>query len=246
MDKHDILIVSKSDDNSIYVTTKGDIFEIAAAIKAITGGIVHHTMENRGRGVKKMNNILISIKPQWCNLILNGRKTLEIRKSKPNLTTPFRCYIYCSEKNAQNPHHILEIHNSDGKIIKANGKVIGEFICDYIKEYSTELYESDGEYYENIREVWQSEDDSSEEEYRIIASNDNGNLNHNEILQKSCLSLDELKKYVGLGDSHFFSWHISDFKLYDKPISIEKAPQTWCYCAKIKGEQNESDKKRSQ
>lgn len=47
MDKHDILIVSKSDDNSIYVTTKGDIFEIAAAIKAITGGIVHHTMENR-------------------------------------------------------------------------------------------------------------------------------------------------------------------------------------------------------
>lgn len=191
-----------------------------------------------------MNNILISIKPQWCNLILNGRKTLEIRKSKPNLTTPFRCYIYCSEKNAQNPHHILEIHNSDGKIIKANGKVIGEFICDYIKEYSTELYESDGEYYENIREVWQSEDDSSEEEYRIIASNDNGNLNHNEILQKSCLSLDELKKYVGLGDSHFFSWHISDFKLYDKPISIEKAPQTWCYCAKIKGEQNESDKKK--
>lgn len=162
-----------------------------------------------------MNNILISIKPQWCNLILNGRKTLEIRKSKPNLTTPFRCYIYCSEKNAQNPHHILEIHNSDGKIIKANGKVIGEFICDYIKEYRTELYESDGEYYENIREVWQSEDDSSEEEYRIIASNDNGNLNHNEILQKSCLSLDELKKYVGLGDSHFFSWHISDFKLYD-------------------------------
>ena len=49
MDKHDILIVSKSDDNSIYVTTKGDIFEIAAAIKAITGGIVHHTMENRGK-----------------------------------------------------------------------------------------------------------------------------------------------------------------------------------------------------
>ena len=43
MDKHDILIVSKSDDNSIYVTTKGDIFEIAAAIKAITGGIVRNS-----------------------------------------------------------------------------------------------------------------------------------------------------------------------------------------------------------
>ena len=40
MDKHDILIVSKSDDNSIYITTKGDIFEIAAAIKAITGDAI--------------------------------------------------------------------------------------------------------------------------------------------------------------------------------------------------------------
>lgn len=35
MDKHDILIVSKSDDNSIYVTTKGDIFEIAAQLKQL-------------------------------------------------------------------------------------------------------------------------------------------------------------------------------------------------------------------
>ena len=148
-----------------------------------------------------MNNILISIKPQWCNLILNGRKTLEIRKSKPNLTTPFRCYIYCSEKNAQNPHHILEIHNSDGKIIKANGKVIGEFICDYIKEYRTELYESDGEYYENIREVWQSEDDSSEEEYRIIVSNDNGNLNHNEI---STINVNNLTRVI---DFFFYRFH---------------------------------------
>lgn len=69
-----------------------------------------------------MNNILISIKPQWCNLILNGRKTLEIRKSKPNLTTPFRCYIYCSEKNAQNPHHNSKYTIRTEKLLKPTEK----------------------------------------------------------------------------------------------------------------------------
>ena len=35
--------------------------------------------------------VLISIKPQWCELIANGIKTLEVRKSRPKLETPFKC-----------------------------------------------------------------------------------------------------------------------------------------------------------
>ena len=35
MDKHDILIVSKSDDNSIYVTTKGDILKLQRQLKQL-------------------------------------------------------------------------------------------------------------------------------------------------------------------------------------------------------------------
>ena len=32
-----------------------------------------------------MKTVLISIQPKWCELILSGDKTLEIRKNKPKL-----------------------------------------------------------------------------------------------------------------------------------------------------------------
>lgn len=54
--------------------------------------------------------VLISIRPEWCEKIINGRKTIEVRKTRPKMNTPFKCYIYeCG-----------------------NGKVIGEFLCDQI------------------------------------------------------------------------------------------------------------------
>lgn len=54
--------------------------------------------------------VLISIRPMWCEKIINGRKTIEVRKTRPKMNPPFKCYIYkCG-----------------------NGKVIGEFLCDEI------------------------------------------------------------------------------------------------------------------
>ena len=41
--------------------------------------------------------VLISIRPKWCELIANGTKTVEVRKSRPKLHTPFKCYIYCTQ-----------------------------------------------------------------------------------------------------------------------------------------------------
>lgn len=78
--------------------------------------------------------VLISIQPKWCELIANGKKTIEVRKSRPKLEVPFKCFIYCSLGNPKNPHELLEIHSPNGKIRKANGKVIGEFVCDEIEE----------------------------------------------------------------------------------------------------------------
>ena len=78
-------------------------------------------------------SVLISIQPYWCSQIVNGDKTLEIRKSKPKLPTPFKCYIYCTKGDKYNP---LEYHRDDGKIVTLNGKIIGEFICDNIEEIS--------------------------------------------------------------------------------------------------------------
>ena len=62
-----------------------------------------------------IKSVLLSIRPEWCKKILGGEKTTEIRKSRPNLETPFRCYIYCA---------------------MPVGNVIGEFTCDRIRFYS--------------------------------------------------------------------------------------------------------------
>lgn len=57
-----------------------------------------------------MKAVLISIRQEWCQKIMEGRKTIEVRKTRPKMDTPFKCYIYkCG-----------------------NGKVIGEFLCDQI------------------------------------------------------------------------------------------------------------------
>ena len=54
--------------------------------------------------------VLISIHPKWCEKIISGEKTIEVRKTRPKMNPPFKCYIYeCG-----------------------NGKVVGEFLCDEI------------------------------------------------------------------------------------------------------------------
>ena len=41
--------------------------------------------------------VLISIRPEWCDLIMRGKKTIEVRKTRPKLETPFKVYIYCTK-----------------------------------------------------------------------------------------------------------------------------------------------------
>lgn len=67
--------------------------------------------------------VLISIRPKWCELIANGTKTVEVRKSRPKLETPIKCYIYCTQSGG-----------APGSRTK-HGKVIGEFTCNRIDEY---------------------------------------------------------------------------------------------------------------
>ena len=84
-----------------------------------------------------MKSVLISIKPKWCELIANGKKTIEIRKTRPKLETPFKCYIYCTKDKGisfwtgkryayadDRSHNLFDVCG--------NGKVIGEFVCDEI------------------------------------------------------------------------------------------------------------------
>ena len=76
--------------------------------------------------------VMLSIRPKWVEKIASGEKTIEVRKTRPKLEAPFKAYIYCTMPDAKDPHNILELHGADGKIRKANGKVIGEFACERI------------------------------------------------------------------------------------------------------------------
>lgn len=146
-----------------------------------------------------METILMSIQPKWCEKIINGEKTIEVRKTAPK-EVPFKVYIYCTKEEpnlyipaefncfpldeASQPYFakepfVVEVDNL------ANGKVIGEFICDYVEK-------------------------------EAVAFTEMGNLGR---LYHCRLSLAELKKYAGERTSLYY-WHISALKVYDKPKEL--------------------------
>ena len=76
---------------------------------------------------------MISIQPKWCELIASGKKTVEVRKTRPKLQTPFKVYIYCTKDNTDFvPSRIWWRADNTGFQYIMNGKVIGEFVCDKI------------------------------------------------------------------------------------------------------------------
>lgn len=74
-----------------------------------------------------MKSVMLSIQPKWCELIANGKKAIEVRKTRPKLETPFKCYIY--ETKSANDVHGFSILGR-----YRLGKVIGEFVCDSIRK----------------------------------------------------------------------------------------------------------------
>lgn len=179
-----------------------------------------------------MKAVMISIRPEWCKKIMSGEKTVEVRKTKPNLKTPFKCYIYCTAGTGKNT---LNIPITTEQLIDdlcetgsmrslncpiGNQKVIGEFVCNLI---SSTLDPAGG-----LVDVVDCE--------------------------QSCLSPKEIIRYADGGILHF--WYISSLKIYDKPMELNKfendssvltfredgclgwtgmqqPPQSWCYVEEL-------------
>ena len=76
-----------------------------------------------------MKAVMLSLRPQWCELIFNGEKTIEVRKSRPSIDTPFTVYVY-QTKHKGGKKIVSEVLNS----VYGGGKVIGSFVCDRIRE----------------------------------------------------------------------------------------------------------------
>ena len=137
--------------------------------------------------------VMISIKPEWCELIAKGEKTLEIRKTAPKLGTPFKCYIYCTLKGSNE----FFKENLNGDIAKWNkgnwgnkkGKVIGEFICDGFHWFGVPY------------PAFQNEMDK-------------------EILKRSCCEYYPLHRYAH--HDALVGWSISNLVIYDKPKELSE------------------------
>ncbi|MBE6912112.1 MAG: ASCH domain-containing protein [Ruminococcaceae bacterium] len=139
-----------------------------------------------------MKSVLISIQPQWCELIASGKKTVEVRKTKPKLDTPFKCYIYEAKGKKQYFSQPLPIPYNEGR-----GKVIGEFVCDEIKRIHCQSIEK-------------------EAIYAIAVGNGD-----KEYYDNSCVSYKEAYRYLR-NVKKAYGWHISDLVIYDKPKELSE------------------------
>lgn len=165
--------------------------------------------------------VMISIRPKWCEKICSGEKAIEVRKTRPKLGPPFKCYIYCTQASVRYQTicgcHVLnsdELYRHPEQGIKhgdsielmlcenytkdnfLNGKVIGEFICDHIYELETKA--PGGSYY--------------------VKGEDQPTTN--DVARQSCLTLKDMHEYLKAAKG--YGWHISDLKIYDKPKELSE------------------------
>ena len=151
-----------------------------------------------------MKSVLISIQPKWCELIASGKKTVEVRKTKPKLDTPFKCYIYCTKKKKEDEYGRTLIFYKDANgICEENGerfspletgKVIGEFVCDKIYDITPRF-------------------DTPTFPNQYICGWEYGK-------EFDCLSFEELTSY--LNGKQGFGWHISDLVIYENPMELSE------------------------
>lgn len=205
-----------------------------------------------------MKSIMLSIKPKYCEMIANGKKTVEVRKNRPKAEAPFKVYIYCTKpsKSHQTIYGCMVLNSDElyrhpkegikyGDSIELmcckseeyskdnflNGKVIGEFLC-------TDIY--------------------------LIKANNIIQSYFNNI-HGTCLTDEELCIYAN--DKDTYGWQISNLVIYDKAKTLEdfaraciggndcpncrlfdfaelectrerlrRPPQSWCYVEELGGE----------
>lgn len=85
-----------------------------------------------------VKSVLISIRPDWIQKIFSGEKTIEVRKTFPKLPPPFKCFIYCTEPRYDHDDFLMTMKGPHS-YYWGGGKVVAEFICDNVKEFSREF-----------------------------------------------------------------------------------------------------------
>lgn len=167
-----------------------------------------------------MKAVLLSIHPKYCELIANSEKTVEVRKTKPKIPTPFRCYMYCTKPKYPHEDFIfVGAGTENARAFYGGGKVIGEFVCDNIDRYTDEVVNSSS--LENFC-GWNDFD-----------------------LNRACIHPDDIEEYAGGKD--LYGWHISDLVIYSEPKELGEffKPCKWkCFvnCPNYRGKEEDCDR----
>ena len=174
-----------------------------------------------------MKAVLISIQAKWCNLIASGKKTVEVRKIKPKIDLPFKCYIYETQGRTETPFVDEEGHY----IFEGRGKVIGEFVCDQIKEITADSLVAI--YFNNPQESTCLND----LEMRKYADGKNLFLWHisNLVIYDKPKELSEFTRFcegvdgtIGCRGCRYYSGKHEEC-LVGNSAPLKRPPQSWCY-----------------
>lgn len=180
-----------------------------------------------------MKGILLSIKPKYVAKILNGEKTIEIRKKFPSDYVGW-VYIYCTKWNKNEclipdlqpdkVYHPLteKLHRGVYSIVEENaiwndckkyilnGKVVARFWCDKVEEIACE----------------QLDNGVGKDTFFYTDS-------VCDITKDSCLETSDLINYLGIsmkdGGIVGYAIHITNLEIFDKPKEIKEFRR---YCDK--------------
>ena len=155
--------------------------------------------------------VMISIRPKWCEKICSGEKTIEVRKTRPKLETPFKCYIYCTMDHpyiSVSCGELDKLNYRTNTVGRCNGKVIGEFTCDRIYGLAPLNHAPD--------DVEQQACLTREEIVRYLKGVGYGwHISNLKIYDAPR----ELSEFTGLRNTRFGA----------APYDIKRPPQSWCY-----------------
>ena len=148
-----------------------------------------------------MKSVMVSIQPQWCELIASGKKTVEVRKRKPKIETPFKVYIYMTN-NKNQPLRLLDNATPYWETLHfGKGKAIGEFVCDDLEM----LFDTNGNPQNYMAEILP------------------------DILKRTALTYKEFQLYANgrASKNSIYGWHISNLVIYAQPKELS---EFFVYC----------------
>ena len=164
--------------------------------------------------------VMLSIRPKWCEKIINGEKTIEVRKTRPKLETPFKCYIYETQG---------WVERAGIREFRLGGRVIGEFTCDRIYELAPLNHAPD--------DVEKQACLTREEIVNYLKGTGYGWHISNLHIYDAPRELSEFRRACPN------SWYCESCAMHrenngtcgNESLQIKRAPQSWCYVEAMKG-----------